>query len=143
MKTWILIANAAQAYCYLRNAPQGPLQLLQHMTHPQSRARDADLTTAALGHGLGAATYAPRLDPKQKEHEQFAAEVADKINTAVAAHECSAWILIASNPFLGEIKAHLNKSASEALQATVPSDLTAYEGRELQERVDAALQSRE
>ena len=142
MKTWIVIANASRARCFTRDAAHATLQTLKQFEHPQSRARDADLTSAGLGHGLGAATYAPRLDPKQKEHERFAAELAQHLNAAVAAHECEGLVLIASNPFLGEIKEHLSKQATQAIKNTVSTDLTAFEGRELQERVDAALELR-
>lgn len=137
--TWILVANATHARCYVRDNAHAPLQLRKQFEHPESRARVADLAAAGLGHGLGAATYAPRLDPKDKEQERFACELAQHLNAAVAAHECAAVVLVASNPFLGAIKNHLDKQTTQALSATLASDLTAYEGRDLKERLDAAF----
>lgn len=137
--TWILVANASHARCFARDDEEAPLQLLASLEHPQSRARDADLTVTGLGHGQGAATYVPRLDPKDKEHEQFAQQIADYLNAGIAAHACGSLVLIASNPFLGEIKKRLSHQAAKALRATASHDLTSYEGRELQSRVDAAL----
>lgn len=137
--TWILVANASRARCFARDDEHAPLQLLANLEHPQSRARASALTVAGLGHGQGAATYVPRLDPKDKEHDQFARRIADHLNAGIAAHACGNLILIASNPFLGEIRNRLSRQAAKALRATVVSDLTACEGRELQSRVDAAL----
>lgn len=137
--TWILVANASRARCFARDDDSAPLQLQASLEHPQSRARDSALTVAGLGHGQGAATYVPRLDPKDKEHGQFARKVADHLNAGIAAHACGDLILIASNPFLGEIKSRLSHQAAKALRATAAHDLTSYEGRELQQRVDVAL----
>ncbi len=47
--------------------------------------------------------------------------------------------VIASNPFLGQIKAHLDAQASKRLAGGIAVDLTSYEGRELKARVDEAL----
>lgn len=136
---WIVIANASRARCFARPAKRSNIELLEEFEHPESRARDADLTHAGLGHGLGATTYAPRLDPKQKEQHRFAEQLAKHLNGAVAKHNCGQIILVASNPFLGEIKSRLNDQTTQALSSTVASDLTALEGRKLRERLDAAL----
>ena len=137
--TWIVVANASRARCFERDDNDAPLRMLTSLEHPQSRARDADLTGSGLGHGLGAATYVPRLDPKDKEHDQFAKEVADYLNAGIAAQACGALVVLASNPFLGEIKNRLSRQANKALHAAHACDLTSYEGRELQKRVNAAL----
>jgi protein required for attachment to host cells len=140
--TWILVANASRARCFARDDDDAPLMLMKSFVHPQSRARDTDLTVAGLGHGKGAATYVPRLDPKDKEHDQFAEELADHLNAGIAAHQFGALVLIASNPFLGEIKNRLSEQAAKSLRAGVAADFTSFEGRELQQRVDTALSAR-
>lgn len=137
--TWIMVANASRAVCLAREDTTSAATLLFSMDHPQSRARDRDLTVSGLGHGRGAATYVPRLDPKAKEHDQFAQQLADRLSAGVAAHSCGELILIASKSMLGEIRNRLDKQAAKAVSASVAADLTAYEGRELRERIDEAL----
>lgn len=140
--TWILIANASKARLYERSTAHAPLILSAQFEHQESRARDADLTNAGLGHGLGAATYEPRLDPKDKEHALFAAQLANHLNAGLSAQQTEQVVVIASNPFLGKIKQHLNALTAKAVKATIASDLTAYDGDELTQRIDSALNTR-
>jgi len=48
-------------------------------------------------------------------------------------------VLIASDPFLGELKSHLGKGAAHAVSAAIPRDLTSFAGAELARRVTEAL----
>ncbi|MBK8106609.1 MAG: host attachment protein [Betaproteobacteria bacterium] len=48
--------------------------------------------------------------------------------------------LLASTPFLGELKKELDSHTSRLLQATVAVDLTTFDGAELEHRVAEALQ---
>jgi protein required for attachment to host cells len=141
---WILIANASTARCF-ENAGDGRLVLLDSFAHPDSRKPGSTLGSGrpghieGEGHGLGSASYQPRIDPKAWEHGKFARELASYLNAAVAAHRFERLFVIASNPFLGQIKSHLDEQASKRLAGSVAADLTAYDGRELKARVDEAL----
>lgn len=142
--TWILIANASTARCFEKQA-DGTLKLLDAFTHPDSRKPGSTLGSdrpghiEGEGHGLGSASYQPRVDPKTWEHEKFAKELAAHLNAAVAAHKFDRLFVIASNPFLGQIKSHLDAQAGKRLAGGIAADLTTYEGRELKARVDEAL----
>jgi protein required for attachment to host cells len=142
--TWILIANAATARCFEKQA-DGKLELLESFAHPDSRKPGSTLGSdrpghiEGIGHGLGSASYQPRVDPKSWEHEKFAKELAAHLNAAVAAHHCERLYVIASNPFLGQVKSHLNVQAGKRLAGGIAADLTSYEGRDLKARVDEAL----
>lgn len=136
---WIVIANASRARCFARPAKHADMELIDEFEHPESRARDAELASTGLGHGPGALAFTPRTDPKQKEQLRFAEELAQHLNGAVAKQSCSQIILVASNPFLGEIKSRLSDKTTQAVSSTVASDLTAFKGKQLRERLDAAL----
>jgi protein required for attachment to host cells len=142
--TWILIANASTARVFEKEA-DGKLRLLDGFAHPDSRKPGSTLGSdrpghiEGEGHGLGSASYQPRVDPKSWEHEKFAKELAAYLNAAVAAHRCERLYLIASNPFLGQIKAHLDAQTAKRLAGGIAADLTSFEGRELKARVDEAL----
>lgn len=137
--TWIVIANKAQARCLAHTDTDDTLIEVWRLHHPDSRARDAALTSTPLGHGRGAATYAPRLDPKQKAGQQFAQAVAARLNQGVAAHVCGALVLLASAPFLGELRQRLDRQAAKAVRSVQSVDLTAMSGDDLNRRVHAAL----
>jgi protein required for attachment to host cells len=136
--TWILIANAATARCFEKQA-DGKLELLESFAHPDSRKPGSTLGSGRPGHGLGSASYQPRIDPKSWEHEKFAQELAAHLNTAVASQKFDRLFVIASNPFLGQIKAHLDAQAAKRLAGGIAADLTSFDGRELKARVDEAL----
>jgi protein required for attachment to host cells len=142
--TWILIANAATARCFEKQT-DGKLALLDSFAHPDSRKPGSTLGSGrpghieGEGHGLGSASYQPRIDPKSWEHDKFAQELAAHLNAAVATQKFDRLFVIASNPFLGQIKAHLDAQASKRLAGGIAADLTSYEGRELKARVDEAL----
>ena len=142
--TWILIANASTARCFEKSA-DGKLSLLESFAHPDSRKPGSTLGSGrpghieGVGHGLGSASYQPRVDPKSWEHGKFAQELAAHLNAAVAAHRCERIFVIASNPFLGQIKALLDTQTAKRLAGGIAADLTSYEGRELKSRVDEAL----
>jgi protein required for attachment to host cells len=143
--TWILVANASQARCYERAGRKTGLMELARLEHALGRAKGRDLATDRPGRETlaatgGASTYAPRLDARQKERGNFARLVGEYLNQAVAAGRCERVLLFASNPFLGEIKQHLDERARACLKGSLSLDLTAYEGRDLERRIDRGLE---
>lgn len=73
--------------------------------------------------------------PKHRGHERFAQEVAKLLSDGIAADRCDSLLLVASNPFLGELKSHLSAQATKAIVRTVPSDYTLLRESELGPRL--------
>jgi protein required for attachment to host cells len=122
-KTWIVIANASRARVCKREETNGSgLRDLIDFVHIESPQMGAHLD--------------PRIDARQQEHERFAREIAQHLDKGVAAHQCERIVLIASNPFLVEIESQLGPAATAVVWITASSDLTAFSGRELVQRVD-------
>lgn len=145
-RTWIVVANAARARLCEFDPRDGSLTELADFAHPAARQKGADLGTDRPGHAeKGNASvrtsFEPHTDRHRKEREAFAREIAAHVDLAVRDGRCPAVALIASNPFLGELRAQLGESAAKALAATLPSDLTHAALPELAQRVAALLQS--
>ncbi len=87
----------------------------------------------------GRTSFVPRTEPKDREREEFAREVARALEEGVVAHRCSGIAVFASNPFLGELQGHLSNGVRQHVTASHALDLTAFEGRELEQRVARAL----
>ncbi len=146
-KTWIVLANASRARICERDGQAGGLHELMDFVHTQSRQKGSELGFDQPGHvehGMGSGLRGgtdldPRTDPRKKEHERFAREIAQHLDKGVASRQCERIVLIASNPFLGEIKAHLGAATAAAVWVTAPSDLTALSGQELAQRVSELL----
>ncbi len=145
-RTWIVVANASRARLCEYDPRDGSLVELEDFVHAAGRQKGSDLATDRPGHAeKGQASvrtsFEAHTDVHQKEREHFARELAGHLDDAVAQRRCPAVALIASNPFLGELKARLGDAATKALVATEPADLTHYDMRQLTQRVGTLLQA--
>lgn len=129
-RNWIVICNAARARVLEECDLPGRVQHVADLVHPESRMKGVQLASdrpghvEGTGHGLGSASYQPRTDPREREHDRFAREVARAIAEGVAQGRCAGLTLVASDPFLGHLKAHLNVQSRKLLLRTVASDYT-------------------
>jgi len=142
--TWVLIANASKARCYTREHANAPWTEVAGFEDAWGRAKGLDLAEDRAGYEAGGrvragAPYSPHLDPKTKEHESFARQLARFLNEAIAARRCESLVIFASNPFLGEVKSYLDDHASRALARSLALDLTSFSGAELARRIDEHL----
>lgn len=144
MKTnWIVVANASRARICECDEPGGKLREVGDFVHPASRQSGTALGAERPGQAhrsLGQATpggtgFEPRTDVHKKEHERFARELAQAVDEALASGRAGTVMLVASNPFLGELKAQLGPAASKAVSATLAHDLTSLDLRELRARL--------
>lgn len=140
---WVLVANAARARSFARDPENNAMRELRSFVHPASRLKGealADDRGGKVHKSVMSTQYAPHTDPHDKEHEQFARELAQYLEEAALAHQYPGLALIASPAFLGELRAHLGPATQALVRAGVPLDLSTYEGRELEHRVAQALQ---
>lgn len=137
MKNWLVVANAARARVLEETAQPGAYVPVADLVHTRSRQKGAALAhdrpgqVKGIGHGLGNASYIPPTDPRERERDRFAREVAQVLNQGVAAHRCAGLVLVASSPFLGHVKAHLDAQAARALLRTVDADYTQLANSEI------------
>jgi protein required for attachment to host cells len=144
-RNWIVVGNASRAMVLEERDEPGRLAHVADLVHPESRLKGVELGALGsgdraghvegVGHGLGSAAYLPRTDPRRREHDRFAREVAHAVNKGVAQGRCRGITLVASDPFLGQVKSHLDAQARKALLRTVASDYTALREDELLRRL--------
>lgn len=146
-KTWVLITDAEHARCFDRDATDHLLSELVDFVHPyvslEGKAGGGDLTgEAGKGHGRtghAGTQFEPHSEAHAKERANFARVLADYLNKGVAEHRCHALVLIATSPMLGELRTHLSHETEKIVLASIAKDLTHYNGRELEKRVNNAL----
>lgn len=145
IRNWLVVANAARARV-LEEVEQrlGKRRAYVHvadLVHPQSRQKGMELGGDRAGHaegsspGLAGAAYTPRTPPREREHERFAQELALMLDKAIATQRCAGLVLVASSPFLGQLKAHLGEQAKKAVVRTLDADYTALDEHQLAERL--------
>ena len=137
---WIVVANASLARLFSRDSPTDSLVPLTTMEHPESRLKGSELADDRPGHeatdnSSGGNRYEPRSDVRHKEHQRFAREIAERLETGLAAGEFSTLWLFASSPFLGELKAQLSDAVDKRLQLALDSDLTSFGLAEIEQRL--------
>jgi protein required for attachment to host cells len=145
MKNWLVVANAARARVLeegeMRPGKRRSYVHVADLVHPQSRQKGMALGRDRGGHaegsspGLAGAAYMPRTDPRDREHDRFAQEVAHMLDKGIAAQRCAGLVLVASSPFLGHLKAHLGAQAKKAIVRTLDADYTALDENALAERL--------
>ncbi|MDO9313567.1 MAG: host attachment protein [Burkholderiaceae bacterium] len=143
MKNWLVVANASRARVLEESDTPGQYVHVADLLHPESRQKGGELVgdrpghVDRIGHGLGSTAYAPHTDPREREHDRFAREVATLLNGGVADGRCAGLLLVASNPFLGHLKSHLGAQARKAIVRTVSKDLTGQREDELAQFLQA------
>jgi protein required for attachment to host cells len=139
---WVLIANAARARSFVRDADNNAMRELCSFVHPESREKGMALGTdrGGLVHkGVPSTQFAPHTDPHEKEHVEFARELAQYLEEAALGHRYPELAIIAAKGFLGDLRAHLGPATQRLLRASVPLDLTTAVGADLEHRVAQAL----
>ena len=137
---WILVANASVARLFSRDSPADPLVPMATMEHPESRLKGSEFANdrpghEATDHSSGGNRYEPRSDVRRKEHQRFAREIAERLETGLTAGEFSTLFLFASSPFLGELKSQLSDAVNKRLQLALDSDLTSFGLAEIEQRL--------
>lgn len=139
--TWILVADGSRGRLFEKAHADAPLHALQAWVHPPSRLRAESLAYDQLGRAgkgqSGTVPLTPRTSLKQREHQRFAQEMARHLADGVSGGRCGELVLIASNSMLGAIRQHLSAQAAKRVSWSAPVDLTPFEGRELESRIDA------
>ena len=142
MKNWLVVANASRARVLEVTDKPAVYVHIADLVHPQSRQKGSDLAGDRPGHvpgpaahGTGSSAFDPRTAPRLREHERFAHEVAATLDEGIGAGRCAGLVLVASDPFLGQLKKQLSPRAHKALLRTVSADYTALSESELAHRL--------
>jgi protein required for attachment to host cells len=140
---WILIANATRARL-LEQRPDEPLKELRTFEHAAGRSKISELADDRLGSErndrvYGAAAYQPRMDAKHKEHRRFAHELAEYLERQAQLGAFRKLDVLASNPFLGELKAQWGDTTARLVASTHDVDLTMVGKAEIGRRIAAEL----
>jgi len=138
----VLVANAGRARLFEPDPENKAMRELASFVHPQARLKGAALGRDRPGQafkGEARTAYEPHTDLHQKEHAEFARELAKRLEEEAIERRYPRVAIFASDPFLGELKAHLGAPTQRLLQAAVALDLTAYDDSELEHRVADAL----
>ena len=111
MKTWILVANAAEAKLLTSdNLRVGETALVKEFSHPESRKKVSELISDKPGHYKTDANtrgaYSEN-DQKEIEADHFALELARELKKHWDQHQFKKLLIVTPAHFYGLLKKHL------------------------------------
>ncbi|MEX0915620.1 MAG: host attachment protein [Wenzhouxiangellaceae bacterium] len=140
---WILAADSTEARLFTREKKYGPLAEHQDWLHPESRLPGRDLEHDRQGktfasHGYGQSDNEKHTEPKKREAQDFARELAKHLDTARARGEFKSLSIVADPSFLGLIRECLDHNTRELIDLEVDKNLTRRSTETIAEALDQA-----
>ena len=137
----IVLANSSVCRLLERDEDSDALIALAVLKHPASRLPGHLLGSDRPGHeavdgSSGGNRFEPRSDVRRHEHASFAHEIAQELQKRLMGDDRELWLL-ASNPFLGELKSALHDRIAERVRLTLATDWTSLGLDEIDARLRA------
>lgn len=133
--TWILVASSSEAHIY--SSPRAKLfkadanlDHIEDFSHPECRAKEADLVTDKPGHNAHGTYVKPTL---QKTHESvlFAQTINKALNQARLENQFDDLIVVAAPPFDGILNKEFNKQLNQKCSVHISKDYTQHSEKAL------------
>jgi protein required for attachment to host cells len=123
---WIVTGNSNQYRIYNYQREKNDLQLLKEVQDPEAKKKSSDLAADAPGHYIArdavSGTYAPRVDPKEEEIDQFIKKLADELAQGRTHNQYQKLILILPPRVNGILMSHLDKQIAHLVAGRVEKD---------------------
>ena len=140
----IVVADSARARIFTLSERGGKLQEIADLSHPESRLHDTELTSDLPGrtfdsHGQGRHGMEQATEPKEREAQAFAVEIARYVERSQRDESFDSLVLVAPPKFLGRLRSELNKAAREALVGELDKNLVEADGKTLEQHLSTLL----
>ena len=139
--TWVVVTDSSQAKIF-RATKFPKIEMVEVLTHPESRFRDQDLVSSKPGRnfqrgGIARHAYQSVSDPKVVEVEKFATYLNEYL---IAAHNQGAFnrLYILANPsFLGHLRSHVDPQIQKLVVHESAKDITAFTTDSIEKHIAA------
>ena len=139
---WVLAADSTEARVFTREKKFSPLVEQHDLLHPESRLQGKDLENDRQGrtfssHGHGRSDNQKPTDPKTREAQDFAREIAEELKKARVRGEFKHLQVVADPSFLGLLRDRLDGETRECVERAVDKNLTRRSPETIAEALDA------
>lgn len=143
-KVRVLVANASKARFFRVETPAGELIEMNAAANPQARLHERDLITDRRGrqrgpNGQGSGAVEESTDPKNVEISRFAVELSRQLDKERTSGNLERLYLVASPPFLGELRKHLSNEVKPLVAEEINKDLSPMPAKELRKHLPQYL----
>ncbi len=140
IKTWILVADAAQARIFENQGPGKGLHELPGEAVSQTIPPTRDLGTDRPGRTHGSSgserhSMAPRADWHEQTKENFAKALGTHLNDAHINQSFDRLILVAPPKTLGQLRDTLTTQTANVVTAEINKDLTTHTQEDIEKHV--------
>lgn len=127
-KIWVLAADNTRARVFATDKRNGELAELFDLVNPKARLRERDFTSDLSGRTANSATgmthsYGPDEKHKPRATEDFAREVARRLNGARIKGEFGRLYIVADPSFLGLLRSTLDYDTRKLVTGEVDKNL--------------------
>ena len=127
-KTWVLVANQAEARIYSADRVPGHLTLVETLIHEEGAAHARDLTSDGPGRvhdrmGTTRHSMEPDTGVKEEGRRRFVKEIAGRLESAHFHGDFNRLVLLAAPAMLGVIRKTLSSKLTKAVIKEIPKDV--------------------
>ncbi|MFC1778426.1 host attachment protein [Pseudomonadota bacterium] len=145
IKTWILVANQAEAQVYSSKQLSGSLMLIKTLTHEEGTAHTRDLISDAPGRaynrtGPGRHGMEPDTGVKEEGRRRFVKEMIELLENAHLKGDFNQLIILAAPAVLGVIRKTLTGGLARIVIKEVPKDVIGQSMDKIQGQLQRAFE---
>ncbi len=142
-RPWIVVADQSKARIFTTEDPEGALQEVGQLEHPEARGRSQTLTSDRPGRsfdssGQGRHAMGTSVEPKEQEAIRFAKLIAEHLRAECHEKGCNRLVLVAGPPFLGLLREQLGQVNDIAI-TEIKKNLGQYSPHEIRTHLPARL----
>lgn len=143
-KVQVLVANGGQARFFTLESPAADLIELDSAINPEARMHEEDLMDDRRGRyhdqgGAGRSALDESTDPKDVTIQRFARKLAQRLERERTQGKLERLYLVASPPFLGELRKHLSNHLKPLLAKEIAKDFSHMDSKELRKHLPEHL----
>ncbi len=144
MTTWVVVADSSRGKIYVHDKHGSELQEKVDMVHPGARLRGTELTSDRSGRhsgafGQGSHMFDVRTEAKDHEAENFAREIAERLETGRTSGQFQKLVLMAPPAFLGMLREQLGGEVRKLVVDEIAKDLVTHSIDEVRDKLGHVL----
>jgi len=133
---WIVVADSSRARVFIAESPDGKLQEIETMAHPEGRLHEQALTSDLPGHAMDRSTggrhaMEESTSPKVQEEIYFSKFVADRLNKAQKTGAMASLFIIAPPKMLGLLRENLDKETRALVICELDKNLAQHSPQDI------------
>jgi len=125
--TWVLVAESSRAKLF-KAANRTTLTELEALTHSEGRLHEGDLVSDRAGSdggsvGQGRHVFDDKISAKEHATNEFAKNIASRLETARNKGDFNKLVLVAPPAFLGQLRNNLSKEVMSLVSKQIDKNL--------------------